>query len=318
MDRRILKSICIPPDFTKNLPLIYEQTFQWTVDILLHPDCPPRGSITHYAVNDKAYGNIILAPGLASNTKIEPIMQSISYWSLTHRYNVYALNSFLGEFLENPTPADAQRNTYQEFINLMDTGIDIVEKHCAGTWTCLIGHSIGSTGAVEIFNRRVLSGKKPRVSAAILFAPLLFPAHSERQKDVYRRFRHIQDMSEEKFQETPMQILSPHDFPNAPTTRYVPIMPQFLDDACGRPLRPDLMNKWGIPVTIVAGGQDRRVAISELRAAYDQVAQMPNGHLFKFVEFPNSKHSFIDQHKHFDDVLKIIKSQRPSKQSHQR
>lgn len=309
-----IKSLTIPHDFEKGLPLLYQQTFQWTADLRVHPGTLPRGSITHYSVGDSARGNIILAPGIASNTNIEPLMKAITYWSLTHRYNIYCVNSFLGEFLEKPTLEIAQQNTYPEFVALMDMSLDIIEKQCIGTWTCLIGHSLGGTGAIEIFNRRILANKKPRVSAAILFAPLLQKKHGDRLKNLYRRFYHLQDIPEEEFQQMPLKMASPHDFPNSDTIRYVTVMPQFMDDACNRPLRPDLMNQWGIPVTIVAGALDRKVELSELQAVYDQVAQMSNGKLFKFVVFKNSRHSFIEQHKQWDDVLNLIKSQRIRKQ----
>lgn len=318
MGMKWLQSLLIPQDFEQELPTLKEKTFQWSVDLRLHADASPRGSITHYSIGDSARGSFILAPGIASNTDIEPLMKAIKYWSLTHRYNVYCINSFLGDFQEKPTLETAQQNTYTDFVDLMNMSIDIIEKQCLGTWTCLVGHSLGGTGAIEIFNRRILANKKPNVSAAILFAPLLQKDHGDRLKNIYRKFYHLQNIPDYEFQQMPLQLCSPHDFPNSQTIRYVTVMPQFMDDACNRPLRPDLMSKWGIPVTIVAGGHDRKVELSELQAVYDRITKMPNGKLFKFVVFPNSKHSFIDQYKQWTDVLNLIRSQRIRKKQQSR
>ncbi len=231
----------IPCDFEKDLPKLKDKTFQWRADLHLHEDGDIPGTISHYSIGPAPRGNMILAPGIASNTNIEPLMKAVTYWSLTHKYNVYCINSFLGDFKINPTLAQAQKNTYPEFINLMDMSLDIIEKHCIGTWTGLVGHSAGGTAAMEIFNRRIQARKKPRVSAAILFAPPLLKNHTECLKTLYRRFYHLQDISDAEFQKTPMHIVSPHDFDQCDKLRYVSIMPQFLDDITAQPLQLDLM-----------------------------------------------------------------------------
>lgn len=302
--------LTIPHDFEKDLPELKDKTFQWQADLRLHEDGDISGTISHYSIGPAPRGNMILAPGLASNTNIEPLMKAITYWSMTHKYNVYCINSFLGNFQANPTLAQAQNNTYPGFVNLMDMSLDIIEKHSMGTWTCLVGHSAGGTAAMEIFNRRIQANKKPRVSAAILFAPPLFKNHTECLKTLYRRFYHLQNISDAEFQKMPMNIASPHDFDQCDKIRYIPIMPQFLDDMIAQPLKFDLMSQWGIPVTIVAGARDRKVPMAELRAVYQQLKEMPNSDKFKFVVFKNSRHSFIDQHKYWDDVIDLIKSQR--------
>ncbi len=310
MAKYLLNSLLIPHDFESQLPTLKEQTFQWKADLRLSEDSAPRGSITHYSIGPAPRGNIVLAPGLASNTNIEPLMKAITYWSLSHKYNIYCVNSFLGDFQAKPTLAMARRNTFPEFVDVMDMSLDIIEKHCIGTWTCIIGHSAGGSAAIEIFNRRIINGLKPRVSAAILFAPLIHESHTQCLKMLYRRFYHLQDIPENEFQKMPMNMASPSDIPVSEKIRYVPIMPKFLDDIGSRPLRLDLMNQWGIPITIVGGGLDRKVPIEQLRAAYEQISAIPNGNLFKFVEFKTSKHSFIDQHKNWDAVINLIKSQR--------
>ncbi len=309
MVKKILHSLLIPNDFGPELSDINNKTFQWTIDVRLQPDGPARGSITHYSIGDKAYGNIILVPGLGSNTNIEPLMRAINYWALTHRHNIYCVNSFLGDFREKLSVEEASQNTYQEFVNLMNMSLDIIEKHTAGTWTCLVGHSAGATATIETFNRRILANKKPRVRAAVLLAPPMLQKHADILTTIYRQFYRLTDLSDYEFNHRPMQIFSPHDFDTGNGVRYVCVMPQFMNDMVSQPLRPDLMNEWGIPVTIVAAARDRKVPASDLREVYDQISQLSNGDLFKFVEFKNSKHSFIDQHKHWDDVLKLIKSQ---------
>ena len=106
-----------------------------------------------------------------------------------------------------------------------------------------------------------------------------------------------------------MGLISPHDIAQNNCMRYVTILPEFYDYMETSNFRPDLMRQYNIPVTIVGGGRDRKSPVEMLKSVHKTLSSGPNGHLFKFVEFPNSKHSFIDQHKDYMSITKLIQSQ---------
>ncbi len=303
----------IPANFYDLLPELKEKTFKWRFEYSSRSENATIGYITHYSPiienEKKPNGNIILAPGLASNADIEPLMKALTYWALTKKFNVYSITTFLGDFKPEVTQELANRNTFPEFIKLMDMGIDLIEEQCHGQWTCLIGHSAGATGAIEIFNKRIKDNKKPRVSAAILFAPWCTTQWHDFIKSFYK-VRHCHpNITEEEFATTPIGLVSPHDITQNNGTRYITILPKFYDYMETSNFRPDLMSQYNIPVTIVGGGRDRKSPVEMLKNVHKTLSNGPNGHLFKFVEFPNSKHSFIDQHKDYISITKLIQSQ---------
>lgn len=303
----------IPANFHELLPELKDKTFKWRLEYSSRSENATIGYITHYSPimdNDKKpNGNIILAPGLASNADIEPLMKAITYWALTKKFNVYSITTFLGDFKPEVTQELATRNTFPEFIKLMDMGIDLIEEQCHGQWTCLIGHSAGATGAIETFNKRIKDNKTPRVSAAILFAPWSTTQWHDFIKSIYKVRRCPPNITDEEFARTPMGLVSPHDITQNNATRYVTILPEFYDYMEMSNFRPDLMSQYNIPVTIVGGGRDRKSPVEMLKNIHKTLSNGPNGHLFKFVEFPDSKHSFIDQHKDYMSITKLIQSQ---------
>lgn len=303
----------IPANFYDLLPELKEKTFKWRFEYSTRSENATIGYITHYSPilpdNKNTNGNIILAPGLASNADIEPLMKAITYWALIKNFNVYSITTFLGEFKKEVTHEMAERNTFPEFIKLMDMGIDLIEQQCHGQWTCLVGHSAGATGAVEIFNKRILDGKKPRVSAAILFAPWTTNEWHDYIRSIYKKRHCAPNVTDQEFARTPMGIISPHDIINVNHVRYVTIYPNFYDNMEKASFRPDLMSQYGIPITIVGGGRDKKSPANMLRDMHKTLAAGENGKNFKFVEFPSSKHSFIDQHKDYISIIKLIRSQ---------
>ena len=310
----------IPANFHELLPELKEKTFKWRFEYSTRSENATIGHITHYSPilpdDKKPNGNIILAPGLASNADIEPVMKAITYWALTKNFNVYAITTFLGDFKPEITLDQAKRNTFPEFIKLMDMGIDLIEEQCRGQWTCLIGHSAGAAGAIEIFNKRVTENKTSRLSAAILFAPYCTSQWHNFIRSLYKVRNCPPDITDEEFANKPMGLISPHDLFNTNYLRYVTILPDFYDNLETSRFRPDLMAKYNIPITIVAGGRDRKSPIGMLRDIYQTLSLGPNGHLFKFIEFPNSKHSFIDQHKDYLSIIRLIQSQRIRRSRH--
>ncbi len=299
----------IPADFQNKLPELKEQAFKWKMEYVSQTPLQSVGHITHYSVTDKARANIIVIPGLTSNTEIEPLMRAITYWALDNKHNVYALDTFLGDFHDDITHEYAQRNTFPEFIKLIDTGLDILEKQCAGTWTCLTAHSAGATGTFEIFNRRILDGKKLRFAACVMFAPYVSDQDCAKFRNLYRARYRMTNIPDEEFDNTPMGFTSPQDIALTNTKRYVTVYPSFFQDLAAVRMRPDIMDKYNIPITIVGAGRDNKVTTKSLIDLYNDLRQMPHGKNFKYVEFKNSKHSFEDQHRDWSTIIQLIQSQ---------
>ncbi len=303
------KKVLIRPDFQNILPQLKVRAYKWRMEYTSQTTIKSIGHITHYSVTDTPHANIILCPGLASNTENEPLMQAVTYWALKHKYNIYSIDTFLADFKPTVSPELAASNTFPEFIKLMDTGLDILEKQCRGTWTTIVAHSAGATGTFEIFNRRIADDKKLRFNAAIMFAPYITENNIDPVLNIYRARYHYTEMPDSEFAHIPLGFGSPHDLLQSGQMRYVTVFPQFFKDMSAVKLNPDVMNQYNIPITIVGGGHDKKVTIQSLLNLYKKLRATPNGNLFKFVNFQNSKHSFIDQHKDWSAIIELIHAQ---------
>lgn len=304
-----LSDVFIPKNYTKELPALRDKYFAWKMDFSSKTDLATTGHITHYEIHGpESRGNFVLVPGLASNTEIEPLMQAITYWSLKHKYNIYSLDTFLGDFQSDVSAVAAAKNTVPEFIDLMDAGLEIISRMSVGKWTCVVGHSLGGMGTIEVFNRRVQQKRSLGFSGAILFAPFVVRDWFD---FVLQFIKHYQypDLSDEEFIKKPVGIVSPHDMSITKQMRYISIWPGFYDDMDNIKPRPDLMAQYDMPVTIVAGGLDRKSPVEYMHSIYDEVRRYPNGDRMKFVEFPNSRHSFMEQYSDWQAILQLIKSQ---------
>ena len=306
-----LGDVFIPQEYDADLSAMKEKYFAWKMQFSSKTNLANSGQITYYEIRDvNARGNFVLIPGLASNTEIEPLMRAVMYWSLRHKYNVYAVDTFLGDFKSEISVESAAKNTIPEFVDLMDVGLDIVSKMSIGKWTCVIGHSLGGSGTMEVFNRRVQENKPVGFSGAILFAPFVVKEWWNFTKQFIKHYQYP-DLSDEDFYKNPIGMISYHDVCEKKQTRYISLYPEFLDDIDKLQPQPELMAKYNIPVTLVGGGRDRKSPIEKMRNLYNSVQQYPNGGKIKLVEFPDSRHSFIDQHNDWSAILHLIKSQYP-------
>lgn len=306
----------IPDSYSEHLPQLKERAFQWQLDYCSRTENKTIGHITHYSIDPQPVENcLILIPGLASNTRTEPLMQVITYWALTNHHDVYCLDTFLGDFQPNISQELANKHTFTEYVDLIDTGLDRIETECKNkkySYSCLIGHSAGATATFEIYNKRISQRKKLRFSASIMFAPYLDHSFTKYIKRYHlRRYAangiHIPD---DEFPKTVVSISSPHEPLINNQTPHLSILPQIYDDIDSVEFRPDLMDKYNIPITLVTGGRDKKSPPEELRKKFNILRQGQNGHLWKFVSFKDSRHSFIEQHKDYRAILRIIQSQK--------
>ncbi len=305
----MVKRIFIPPDFGLELQDLKTQAFQWSMKYSINPENNPTSNITYYATDGRQpRANLILIPGLASHSKTEPLMHVVTYWGLKYKYNVFALDTFLGDFEPRISADKAEQNTYDALLKSIDTGLNLIQKHCAGEYTCVIAHSISATATLEVLNKYATENKPAPVSAAIVFAPYVSAGWHTTLKGILRKRFDLEHLSDTEFNNTPIGLSNPLALLNYPEWRYISILPKFLDNS---ECEPDIkaMSKYKIPVTLVGGGRDRKAPIEDLRSLYQTLRTAPNGNLFRFVEFPTSKHSFLDQHKDWSAILRLIQSQ---------
>ena len=69
------------------------------------------------------------------------------------------------------------------------------------------------------------------------------------------------------------------------------------------------MARYDIPVTLVAGGCDKKAPIEYIRSIYTQVNEYSLKPKMQLVEFPNSRHSFMRQHEDWVSILRVMRSQ---------
>ncbi len=304
----------IPDNYSDVLKELKDQHFAWEMKFSSRTENKTIGHVTHYAIGATPSNNcLILIPGLASNTRTEPLMKVIEYWAMMNKHDIYCLDTFLGDFLPDTSQELAEKHTFNEYINLIDTGLDVIEKDVKQkkyTYSCLIGHSAGATGTFEIYNKRIREHKKLRFSASVMFAPYLDHSFTTYIQDFYKRFIYKNEIDDETFKKSVIGINSPHEpHPNGKLSK-ISILPTFYDDIDSVKFCPELMNKYNIPITLVAGGRDKKSPPEELRKKFLTLRNGNNGHLWKFVVFKNSRHSFIDQYKDWGAILRLIQSQK--------
>lgn len=300
--------------YKTELPALKDAAFRWELKYSSRTENKTIGQISYYSVNNTPSDNsIILVPGLASNTRSEPLMKIIEYWALTVKYDVYCLDTFLGNFLPEQSQELATKHTFAEYIDLIDTGLDRIESECKAnkyTYSCLIGHSAGATGIFDIYNKRISDRKKLRFSASVLFAPYICDEFVTYIKNFYKHRYFTPEIPDEEFNNKTIGISSPHEPRPDGKFTYISVLPNIFDDVKQSEFKPELMDRYNIPITLVAGGRDRKSPPEELRKKYNILKSGKNGHLWKFVIFKDAKHSFIDQYGDWHAIIRLIQSQK--------
>ena len=297
----------IPNNFEELLPELKAKTIKWETVCYSGTEINNSARITYYAAfANKIHGNIILSPGLATNTDIDPLMKMLIFWALTHRHNVITFNTFLGDFHESPSFELAQRNTYSEFVSLIESCINFTMKHTLNQQNILIGHSVGATGVIDALNNIAKQNKKTNIDSVMLFAPFASNQWETFKGIIYKRYESTWFAKSSHI----LPITNVFDCLANGHTRYVSILPKFYNELCEYPFQPDLMNKWNTYITIIAGERDRKSPPAEIREKFEELEKQSNKNLFDFILLPNEKHSFLRIYKNNQSVIGLIKSQR--------
>ena len=308
------KSTLIPDNYSDALNDLKGKHFRWEMNFSSRTENKTIGHVTHYSIGDGVAKNcLILIPGLASNTRTEPLMKVIEYWALMNKHDVYCLDTFLGDFLPDVSQELAEKHTFAEFVDLIDAGLDVIEhdvKNKKYEHSCLVGHSAGATGVFEVYNKRIRERKKLRFNASVMFAPYLAHEFTDFIQNFYKRFSFGNNISDSQFRQSVIGLNSPHESgPDGIYTK-ISILPTFYDEMDSVEFHPELMDRYNIPITLVAAGRDKKSPPEELRKKYNMLREGKNGNLWKFVVFKDSRHSFMDQHKDWSTILRLIQSQK--------
>ncbi len=302
------RNIFIPADFDRKLNDLKNKTKKSVFSYTSSSAINSVGRIIKYNISDTPAGNFVLVTGMASNCDTEHLMRAATYWALINNCNVYSINTFMADFHPTISIQDAQRNTFPEFVKLIEVGMDIIQKQCGNIWTGIIAHSAGAASVIEVFNQHVRENKPTGVNAAIMFAPYISQQNYERIKKLYKIRFHYTDMSDEEFEHIPLGLTAPNETPEQNEAKYITIFPKFLADMSRLRAEPELMNKYNIPLTIVGAGRDKKVSTPALAALHSQLRTQPNGKMFSFVEIKDSDHAFTGQHTNRAALLKLIRS----------
>ena len=306
MDR--YKQFGIPNNFEEMLPDLKSKTLKWETVCYSGTKINQSAKIQYYAaVAQNPYGDIILSPGLGTNTSIDPLMKTLTFWALTHRHNVITFDTFLGDFSEDISFEIAQRNTYPEFVALLESCVKFIEPYSVASKNIIIGHSAGATGIVDALNNIVKKDEKLNVGSVMLFAPWVSTEWFDSFKDIiYKRCESNGFDNPRKI----IPVMNIFDANQTKNARYMCIMPKFLTEMEESAFRPDLMNKWNTYITIVAGEKDRKVSTETLQERFEELTKQSNRNLFQFIVLPDAKHSFLKIYDNNQSVISLIKSQR--------
>ena len=295
----------VPDNFNSLLPDLKAKALKWEAVCYSGTAINNSTKINYYSVSSPL-GDLILSPGLGTNTDIDPLMKMITYWGLTHQHNIITINTFLGDFLPMPSQEIAERNTYPEFIASLKSSIKFIEPYSLKNKNILIGHSAGATGVIDALNDMTDKGEKINLFSVMLFAPWASAQWGKVFKEiVYKR-------CESSNFNNPNKILPVTNMFNN-HTGYMNIMPQFITDKDNMPFRPDLMNNWGTYTTIIAGEYDKKAKPEDLQKKFDELKKQPNHSRFRFIVLPKAKHSFLSIYKNNQCAISLIQSQKKFK-----
>ena len=298
----------IPDNFNELLPDLKSKALKWETICYSGTKINQSAKISYYSsVSTSPYGDIILSPGLGTNTDIDPLMKMITFWALTHRHNVITFNTFLGQFENMPSFETAQRNTYPEFVSLLESCVKFVEPYCIENKNILIGHSAGATGLIDALNNIAKRNEPIKVNSVMLFAPWVSTEWFNSFKEmIYKRCESNKFDNPHKI----LPIMNIFDAEQTRIARYMSIMPKFLTEMEESQFRPDLMNKWNSYITIVAGEKDRKVSTELLQQRFEELTKQPNRNRFQYIVLPDAKHSFLHIYANNQSIISLIKSQR--------
>ena len=294
------KKLVIPDSFEEKLPELKQKTLKWTTVLNSGSKINSIANISFFQPNcQKPVGSFILVPALATNSKIDPLITAITYWALTHKYNVVNIDTFLGDFNSN-----IEQNTYPEFKTILTESIKFVQPHISNTYSIIIGHCVSATGITDVFNEEIKNGESLPVQAALFFAP--WPVIPQMKYDaLMNRCKYMESKGIDVFKldiETQLKVAH---------MKFVCAMKDFTKEAENSQYEPEIMAQWQIPITFVVAGRDEISPHARAKEKFAQLKQLvPNTNKLSYLYLPERKHSFEKLYTDSKAIIDLIKTQR--------
>ena len=296
----------------KHLVEAKSRTLKWRTVCYSQTNSNCTATISYYAsMNPYACGDIVLFPGLATNTEIDPLMKSLLFWALTHRRNVFTVDTFVGDFKEQISFTEARefatKNTYKEFVTLIEQSIKFIQHYTIPNKNILVGHSAGATGLTNAMNNLTEQNVKTNIGSVILFAPCF---GNLQRGTIDNAVKRRMESNHSEYPEGVLVMPNAQDIWLTKKMRHIYIAPNFISDMFTSAFKPDLMNKWGTYITIVAAEKDTKVSFNYLKQYFDKMVQGNNSDLFRFIPLQNTQHCILLANQNNKQIVNVIKTQK--------
>lgn len=299
----IISKLGIPENFADKLPDLKSKTLKWETLYKSGTEKNSKTTISFYQSLNSNVGNLVLVPGMASNSKIDPLMKMIQYWGLTHRYNIINIDSFLGDFEKEITPDNIHDYDYSELKTVLQRSLKFIQPHIANKHSCIIGHCVSTTIITDMLNDDIKNGEALPVQSAILFAP--FPKILPSKYDAIMS-RRMQIEAENKN----CAILDPITALKLKHMKFICAMHDFIETVEAIPFEPEIIAQWGIPVSFVVAGRDKISPATRAKENFEQITKEQGTTKAQYLYLPERKHTFEQLYKNYNDIIQIIKTQR--------
>ena len=293
----------IPENFADKLQGLKSKTLKWETLYKSGTEKNSKTTISFYQSLNPAIGNLILVPGMATNSRIDPLMKMIQYWGLKHRYNIINIDSFLGDFEKDITTENVHNNTYSELKTVLSGSLSFIQPHIVNKHACIIGHCVSTTIITDILNDNVKNEEKLPVNSAIFFAP--FPKILPSKYDAI-----VSKRAQMETENKNIANLDPISALKLKHMNFICAMHEFIETVDTIPFEPKIIAQWGIPVSFVVAGRDKISPAMRAKENFEQITKEQGTTKAQYLYLPERKHTFEQLYKNYNDIIQIIKTQR--------
>ena len=299
----LISKLGIPENFEDKLPDLKAKTLKWETLYKSGTQVNSKTTISFYQSSNPAIGNLILVPGMATNSTIDPLMKMIQYWGLKHRYNIINIDSFLGDIEKDITPDNAHNCTYSELKTVLSGSIRFIQPHTVNKHTCIIGHCVSTTVITDVLNDIVKNKETLPVQSALFFAP--FPKFTKSKYDTV-----VTKRAQLEIESKNVANLDPITALKLKHMRFICAMHEFVETAGNVVFEPKIIAQWGIPVSLIAAGRDKISPATRIKENIEQINNEQGTTKLQYLFLPESKHTFEQLYKSYNDIIQIIKTNR--------
>lgn len=298
---RLYKEFGIPENFEEQLPELKTKTMKWETVCYSGTATNSKSTISFYKpIENKILGNLILVPGLATNSRVDPLMKSIQYWGLTHHYNIVNIDTFLNDFEQADNHEFIAKNTYPELKTILKQSIQFIRSHIDNNHTCIIGHCLSSTAITDVLNEFTKKRQPLPVQSAIFFAP--WPIIPKSKFDTLKAYI-------TKTESNPLPIDSATRL-KIQQKKFVYAMQNVVHQIEDSKFEPSIVAQWGIPVSYIVAGRDKTAPADRAKAHIELLTKEQGSTKFDYLYLPERQHTFENLYQEAKNIISVIKTQR--------